>query len=187
LSEEHDILGDVSGCRPADVLIHGAGPEKRDLCVDVVVYDERNRESTSQPEQERRAQSTGRAARVAERVKRAAKIAGCDRTKAEMLWERGKAFTPLGFEVGGGQGATWAKLLKNLSDFAHQRRGHHKAYFVKRWRTQMAATLIKRGAEVALRRAYSLKVASTFSSLGPTAETMAQFGDEFMEGPLLAR
>ena len=56
----------MSNSRPADFYIDGAGKAKRDFCVDVVITDERNaRRSTTSPiEQERRAQSAGRAARM---------------------------------------------------------------------------------------------------------------------------
>ena len=104
----------MSNSRPADFYIDGAGKAKRDFCVDVVITDERNaRRSTTSPiEQERRAQSAGRAARMAERGKRAAKVDGHDETKEEMLRQRDLEFVPLGFEVGGGCGAEWVKLLK---------------------------------------------------------------------------
>ena len=42
----------------------------------------------------------------------------------------GKEFFPVGFETSGASTSQCSKLLKKLSEIAHERRGHHKAYFM---------------------------------------------------------
>ena len=48
-------------------------------------------------------------------------------------------------------------LKKKLSEIGLQRRGHHKAYFIRRWRATLAMTLAKKGCEVALIRAFVVR------------------------------
>ena len=69
----------------------------------------------------------------------------------------GKEFFPVGFETSGASTSQCSKLLKKLSEIAHERRGHHKAYFILRWRATLAMTLAKKGCEVALQRAYKVR------------------------------
>ena len=47
-------------------------------------------------------------------------------------------------------------LIKKLSEKAHERRGHDKATFGRYWTTEIAMCLAKRGAQVALQRAFVL-------------------------------
>ena len=47
-------------------------------------------------------------------------------------------------------------LLKLTFAYICYRRGHNKAYYVKRWITEIAMTIAKRGAEVALDRLYTV-------------------------------
>ena len=48
-------------------------------------------------------------------------------------------------------------LIKKLNEIGLQRRGHHPAYFILRWRATLAMTLAKKGCEVALTRAFVVR------------------------------
>ena len=99
----------------------------------------------------------------------------------------GKEFFPVGFETSGASTSQCSTLLKKLSEIAHQRRGHHKAYFIRRWRATIAMTLAKKGSEVALQRAYKVRQAQRGNSgiveadedLGPMLDADA---DAFIHG-----
>ena len=70
----------------------------------------------------------------------------------------GIEFVPMAFEVSGAQGSGLRTILKKLSESAAQRRNHNKEYFVMRWKTNIAMTIAKRGAQVALWRAHAVGV-----------------------------
>ena len=74
----------------------------------------------------------------------------------ERLRQRGMDCIPLIFEVDGATTGTWALFLNKLSEIAHIRRGHNKTYFAARWRTRVAMTLARRGAQVAIRRSHQV-------------------------------
>ena len=69
----------------------------------------------------------------------------------------GKEFFPVGFETSGASTSHSCSLIKKLSEIGQQRRGHHAAYFVLRWRATLAMTLAKKGCEVALQRAFVVR------------------------------
>ena len=75
-------------------------------------------------------------------------------TMEERIRRQGKEFFPIAFETSGASTSQCSKLLKKLSEIALQRRGHNKAYFVRRWKSRIALALAKRGCEVALARTY---------------------------------
>ena len=64
---------------------------------------------------------------------------------------------PLVFEVDGATTKTFAKYIKKLSEIANIRRGHDQRYFSARWKTTIAMTLAKRGAQAAMRRSHELQ------------------------------
>ena len=68
----------------------------------------------------------------------------------------GKLFYPVGFEILGATTESCKKLMKKLSEKAHDRRGHHKATFYRYWTTEIAMCLAKRGAQVALARTFGI-------------------------------
>ena len=61
--------------------------------------------------------------------------------------------------MSGAQGSGFRTVLKRLSECAVQRRSHDRDYFERRWKTDIAMTIAKRGAQTALRRAYTYEVA----------------------------
>ena len=84
----------------------------------------------------------------------------------ERLLQRGMDCTPIIFEVDGATTGTWARYLKKLSEIAHTRRGHNEKRFVAKWRTRIAMTLAKRGAQVAIRRSHAIQCSSNSSYTG---------------------
>ena len=62
-----------------------------------------------------------------------------------------------------GNTGAWSKLLKQLSEIAHSRRGHDKIYFRQRWSMEVAMCLARRGAQAALRRANTFHSANSES------------------------
>ena len=114
-------------------------------------------DTLSQGEVLKRSLKVGAKARTAEKNK-SDKKGGPHR---EEMWVRiqrqGKEFFPVGFETSGASTSQCNKLLKKLSEIAHQRRGHNKAYFILRWKATLAMTLAKKGAEVALSRTYKVR------------------------------
>ena len=54
---------------------------------------------------------------------------------------------------------SFREVSSKLSEIAHQRRGHNKAYFILRWRATLAMVLAKKGSEVALLRAFKVRQA----------------------------
>ena len=104
----------------------------------------------------------------------------CGLTMEERLAERNIAFMPVAFEVGGAETGAWSKLLKQLSEIAHSRRGHDKTYFRQRWSMEVAMCLARRGAQGALRRA------NTFRSANSEALDDGVLGGVGSEQPLVA-
>ena len=144
--------------RPGDVIYDGIGQGGGDLVVDVTVVDTFAAFNTlSQGEVLKRSLKVGAKARTAEKNK-SDKKGGPHK---EEMWVRiqrqGKEFFPVGFETSGASTSQCNKLLKKLSEIAHQRRGHNKAYFILRWKATLAMTLAKKGAEVALSRTYKVR------------------------------
>ena len=64
--------------------------------------------------------------------------------------------------------------IKKLSEIANIRRGHDQRYFSARWKTTIAMTLAKRGAQAAIRRSHELQGRSS------TANNLHDYDD----GPL---
>ena len=62
-------------------------------------------------------------------------------------------FFPLGFELTGAPGRGWAIFLKKISRIAHDRRGHNRAAFCRKWKQRISLAIVKRGAQVAIRKA----------------------------------
>ena len=75
----------------------------------------------------------------------------------ERLRLRNMDCMPLIFEVDGATTGTWARYLNKLSEIAHTRRGHNPKYFAALWKTRVAMTLAKRGAQVAIRRSHDVR------------------------------
>jgi len=144
--------------RPGDVVFDGIGRGGGDLVTDVTVVDPlASFDAIGQGEVRTRTLTVGAAAAGAERRKRV-KRGGPRGDKMEDRVRRvGKEFFPVGFETSGASTSQCSKLLKKLSEIAHERRGHHKAYFILRWRATLAMTLAKKGCEVALQRAYKVR------------------------------
>ena len=141
--------------RPADVHVHGIGGQGRDIAIDVAVVD--SQAGGSEAELQRRAFMTSLAARRREAQKRDARRVPGGPTMEERLRLRGMDCIPLIFEADGATTGTWARYLKKLSEIAHVRRGHNAKYFVAQWRTRVAMTLAKRGAQVAIRRSHAVQ------------------------------
>ena len=141
--------------KPADILAHGIGGQARDIAHDVAIVDPQ--EGASDVELQRRAYMTSLAARRREAEKRDARRDPGGPTMEERLRLRGMDCIPLIFEVDGATTGTWARYLNKLSEIAHTRRGHNKKYFAARWRTRVAMTLARRGAQVAIRRTHALQ------------------------------
>ena len=150
----------LPGCneKPGDVVFDGIGRGGGDLVVDVTVVDSLAAfHDISQVEVRKRTLEVGAAAAKAEKRKRD-KRSGPRNDKMEDRVRRvGKEFFPVGFETSGASTSQCSKLLKKLSEIAHQRKGHHKAYFILRWRATLAMTLARKGCEVALQRAYVVR------------------------------
>ena len=136
--------------RPADVLVKDF-EEGKDVVIDVTVYNNRSTK-ISDRELLRRIRGTGRAARQAERIKRDKRGGANNQRMEDRVKARGMKFLPLGFENDGATGASWAALIKKLSEVAHDRRGHDKLFFRRRWTADIAMTLAKRGVQVLLKR-----------------------------------
>ena len=100
----------------------------------------------------------------------------------ERLLQRGMDCTPIIFEVDGATTGTWARYLKKLSEIAHTRRGHNEQRFMAKWRTRIAMTLAKRGAQVAIRRSHAIQCSCTSPRAGWEVEVedgpMGAFGVE---------
>ena len=141
--------------RPADVLAHGIGRQHRDLAIDIAVVDA---QVVSNIDEARRcALSTGHRATQKEHEKRTAKPKGETQGMEERLLKEGIDCMPLIFEVEGAATSTWTKYIKKLSEIAHTRRGHDQQYFTAKWKTIIAMTIARRGAEVGIRRCHALR------------------------------
>ena len=138
--------------KPADILALGIGNQGRDVAHDVAIVDPQQGAATA--ELQRRAYMTSLAARRREAQKRDKRREAGGPTTEERLRQRGIDCIPLIFEVDGATTGTWARYLNKLSEIAHTRRGHNKTYFAARWRTRIAMTLARRGAQVAIRRSH---------------------------------
>ena len=153
----------LPGCneKPGDVVFDGIGRGGGDLVMDVTVVDSlANFDAIGKGELQTRTLTVGAAAAKAEKKNRNKrnKRSGPWNDKMEDRVRRvGKEFFPVGFETSGASTSQCSTLLKRLSEIAHQRKGHHKAYFILRWRATLAMTLAKKGAEVALQRAYKVR------------------------------
>ncbi len=142
--------------RPADVLAHGIGRQHRDLAIDIAVVDAQV--TTNINEARRCALSTGHRANQKEHEKRTAKPSGQTLGMEDRLLKEGIDCMPIIFEMEGAATSTWAKYIKKLSEIAHTRRGHDQQYFVAKWKTIIAMTIARRGAEVGIRRCHTLRI-----------------------------
>jgi hypothetical protein len=77
-------------------------------------------------------------------------------TMEQRVRNAGKLFYAVGFEILGATTESCKKLIKKLSEKAHDRRGHRKATFYRYWTTEIAMCLAKRGAQVALARTFGI-------------------------------
>ena len=111
------------------------------------------------------------AAAAAEKRKRDKRSGPRNDKMEERVRRAGKEFFPVGFETSGASTSQCSTLLKKLSEIAHQRRGHHKAYFILRWRATLAMVLAKKGSEVALLRAFKVRQAQRVGILGSWRRT----------------
>ena len=69
---------------------------------------------------------------------------------------KGITFQGMAFETTGASTSTWSTILKQLSESAHERRGHDAEAFRNHWRAEMAMTIAVRTAKAAIRRAWRL-------------------------------
>ena len=145
--------------RPADVLAMGLGDHGEDLVIDVCVYDPlAGLAALSLVQTIMRRTVVAHEASEAERMKRRKKPHGQPDgpTMEQRVSAIGKTFYPIGFETFGATTTQCTKLIKKLSEKAHERRGHDKATFRRYWTAEIAMCLAKRGAQVALSRAFAL-------------------------------
>ena len=126
--------------------------------VDVTVVDALAFGRGSAAEMRRRVRTVGQAAEEAERRKRNKRGGANNERMEDRVKARGMTFLAVGFETSGAETSACCELIKKLSEIAHARRGHDKAYFRARWLGDIAMTLAKRGAQVALDRAYAVGV-----------------------------
>ena len=144
--------------KPGDVVMDGVGLGGGDLVVDVTVVDSvANLDGASQGDVRKRTLKVGVQAAAAEKFKREKKGGPWNDAMEDRVRRVGKEFFPVGFETTGASPSQSSSLIKKLSDLGLQRRGHHPAYFILRWRATLAMTLAKKGCEVALTRAYVVR------------------------------
>ena len=137
----------------------GVGRFGEDLCVDCCVIDPTaGIEGLSQVQKSRRTWELAHAATLAEKAKREKRRSNDPGglTMEQRVRNAGKLFYPVGFEILGATTESCKKLMKKLSEKAHDRRGHHKATFYRYWTTEIAMCLAKRGAQVALARTFGI-------------------------------
>ena len=111
-----------------------------DLCVDVCVIDATaGIEGLSQVQKSRRTWELAHAATLAEKAKRRKRRSNDPGglTMEQRVRNAGKLFYPVGFEILGATTESCKKLMKKLSEKAHDRRGHHKATFYRYWTTEI--------------------------------------------------
>ena len=164
--------------RPADVLYIGIGKQGRDLAVDTTIVSTLT-SGRSQSVRTSRGNTVGLSAKEAEKRKNV--------KYKERLQAVGIDFIPVGFETSGAQGSGFRAVIKKLSECAVQRRGHEKEYFERRWMVDIAMTIAKRGAQVAMRRAYAISVEQRFGfgAVDIEGDDGAPFGCEGSELPLM--
>ena len=144
--------------KPGDVVFDGIGRGGGDLVVDVTVVDSLScLDSISAAELRARTLSVGAAARKREKHKRDKKGGPRNEKMEDRVRRVGKEFFPVGFETSGASTSQSSSLIKQLSEIGLQRRGHHPAYFILRWRATLAMMLAKKGCEVALTRAFVVR------------------------------
>ena len=93
-----------------------------------------------------------------------------NRRMEDRLRELGMEFLAVGVETTGATTSACAKLLKTLSEIAHQRRSHNVNVFKRRWKIDWGMVLAKRGAQVALARTIAVVGARkgfTVGAIGP--------------------
>lgn len=181
VGRETPYLLPATGERPADNLAQGIGGHGRDIAIDLAIVD--SREGASDFELRRRALMTSLAARRKEAEKRDARRVAGGPTMEERLRLQNLDCMPLIFEVDGATTGTWARYLKKLSEIAHSRRGHNSKYFAALWKTRVAMTLAKRGAQVAIRRSHAVRSRIGGHAIDPTDEVigpgpLGSFGTE---------
>ena len=145
--------------RPADVLAMGIGDNGEDLSIDVCIYDPlADLAALSLMQTIMRRTVVAHEAAEAERKKRRQRPHGQPDgpTMDARVSAIGKTFYPIGFETFGATTTQCTKLIKQLSEIAHERRGHDKETFRRYWTAEIAMYLAKRGAQVALSRAHAL-------------------------------
>jgi hypothetical protein len=157
-TEVPDMLHDGNE-RPGDIVATGIGRDGEDICIDACVMDPlAGLAALTLLMRQRRTWHVAHSAIMAEKFKKNKKRTG--EPNGQMMEQRvraiGKTFYPVGFEVFGATTASCYKLIQLLSEKAHDRRGHHKATFVRKWTTEIAMCLAKRGAQVALARTFGV-------------------------------
>ena len=139
---------------PGDVYIQ-EWSTGRDLAIDVVVANTRTADGQETPNVRRR--TVGKAARDAERNKMCGTVNdGSGQLLETHLRQKGVTFQAMAFETTGASTSSWSTILKQLSESAHERRGHDAETFRNHWRVEMAMTIAVRMAEAVLRRAWHL-------------------------------
>ena len=95
-------------------------------------------DAIGQSELRTRTLTVGAAVAEAEKKKRNKKSGPRNDKMEDRVRRVGKEFFPVGFGTSGASTSQCSTLLKRLSEIAHQRKGHHKAYFILRWRATLA-------------------------------------------------
>ena len=156
LTEEHDQV-QGSNHVPGDVTLMNIGPNGEDKIVDVTIVSSHEKNMTKKTERERMYKIAA-AARNAEKNKRMKRPGGSPGpTMQQIIRSQGQQFYPIGFETYGASTPQLTALLKKLGEEAVRRRGRHKMSFIRFWKTELAMTIARRGAQVAVRRASAIK------------------------------
>ena len=142
---------------PGDIVCYNMPNMGNGLVIDVTITDSRLvPQGASLANIQRKASTVGVQARAKENFKRNEKNKPGDPTMEERVSGIGYHFKPVGLEVDGAVGDSWSYILKKLSEIAHERRGHNKATFRKKWTARIGMCLAKDGAKIAIKHANAL-------------------------------
>ena len=179
---EEPGLVDNTAQRPGDAYIDDWDGQFGDLAIDLTVVSS---QTTDPGEHRRRRQKVGRAARVAERTKELGRVTDSDELIADHLRRKGVTFMPIGMETTGATTPTWSTFIQQLSENAHERRGHDPIMFRRLWTVEMAMTLARRGARAGIRRARALAAACNGGRSGAGDGELGELGPLDVEMPVL--
>ena len=124
-TEVPDMLHDGNE-RPGDIVATGIGRDGEDICIDACVMDPlAGLAALTLLMRQRRTWHVAHSAIMAEKFKKNKKRTGepNGQTMEQRVRAIGKTFYPVGFEVFGATTASCYKLIKLLSEKAHDRRG----------------------------------------------------------------